>query len=380
MAETLTKKINKIALLATGDELINGDILNTNGQQIAQILKDNGLVIGTHVIVADEENDIVSAINFLSSEHDVLIITGGLGPTSDDRTRFAVSKALQKPLVFHQASWDHIVARLTRFQLEVHESNRQQALFPESAEIIVNANGTANGCLISEEKKMIIMLPGPPNECVTMFKEVVLSRLLAKSTQLPFTNLRWRLFGISEGEIAAKLDQLLANYPLNTGYRWDYPYLEFKIRTQQTDLLPELTALITEAIGPYTISSGDKTAVEVLQEIIIRYPQHIIINDRATKGLLQSTLTNKATNKNLLFENATPLQITDQIYIEISGLEALWEGNNSLATTHLDVICQNCAHEIRYQAEIPLRNPKVNYYAVELICYYIAKFISELES
>jgi molybdenum cofactor synthesis domain-containing protein len=383
MTETLTKKIKKIALLATGDELTNGDILNTNGQRIAQLLKDNGLVVGTHVIVADDEHDIESAINFLfseHSEHDVLIVTGGLGPTSDDRTRFAVSKALQKPLVFHQASWDHIVARLTGFQLAVHESNRQQALFPESAEIIVNTNGTANGCLISEGKKIIVMLPGPPNECLTMFENIVLPKLLANSTQVPFINLKWRLFGISEGEIAAKLDQLLANYPLNTGYRWDYPYLEFKIRTQQTNLIPELNTLITETIAPYTISPGDKTAVQVLKEIIIRYPHHIIINDHATKGLLQFTLTTTATNQNLHFEIAKPLQLTDQIYIEVSGLDALWQVNNALTTTRLDIKCQHSIREANYQAEVPLRNPKVNYYAVELICYYIAKFMSELES
>lgn len=377
MTDKHAKKIHRIALLATGDELICGDILNTNGQQIAQILKDNGFALGSHVVVADDEEDIISAIHFLSSEHDMIIVTGGLGPTSDDKTRFAISKALQKPLVFHQASWDQIVARLTRFQLKVHESNRQQALFPKSAEVIVNHHGTANGCLIYDANKMIAMLPGPPNECLSMFRNTVLPVLLKKSSQPPFINLKWRLFGIGEGEIAAKLDQLLAAYPLITGYRWDYPYLEFKIRTQQAELIPKLSALITEAISPYTISPGDKTAVEVLKEIIVGYPHNIIINDRATKGLLQFTLTNAATNKILHFEIAKPFQLTDQIYVEIKGLEELWQENTSSTTLHLEVLCQSAEKEACYQAEIPLRHPKVNYYAVELICYYVAKFISE---
>jgi RNAse (barnase) inhibitor barstar len=118
----------------------------------------------------------------------------------------------------------------------------------------------------------------------------------------------------------------------------------------------------------------------VLKEIIIRYPHHIIINDHATKGLLQFTLTTTATNQNLHFEIAKPLQLTDQIYIEVSGLDALWQVNNALTTTRLDIKCQHSIREANYQAEVPLRNPKVNYYAVELICYYIAKFMSELES
>src|SRR5262249_55359345 len=120
----------KIAILATGDELTTGDILNTNGQIIAQTLKDHGFLMGMHVIASDDENEITEAINFLLHDHPILITIGGLGPTSDDRTRFALSRAINQPLVFNEASWNHITSRLTSLHLHVHEANKQQALFP----------------------------------------------------------------------------------------------------------------------------------------------------------------------------------------------------------------------------------------------------------
>src|SRR4051794_34592502 len=97
----LTNHSIKFALLATGNELTSGDILNTNGQFIAKTLTEQGFTIGDHVICSDQESDIVTCINFLLSHHDVLIITGGLGPTSDDRTRNALSTAIKKPFVFN---------------------------------------------------------------------------------------------------------------------------------------------------------------------------------------------------------------------------------------------------------------------------------------
>src|SRR3990167_2392698 len=96
-----TLSSNKIALLATGDEIINGDILNSNAQEIAHCLFNHGMSIGIQMVAPDNLNEIETAIHFLLKNHRALIITGGLGPTSDDITRFAVSNALQSPLVFN---------------------------------------------------------------------------------------------------------------------------------------------------------------------------------------------------------------------------------------------------------------------------------------
>ena len=113
-----------IGFLATGDELTTGDILNTNGQTIARILFEKGFELGSHVIAPDEESSIVNAIKFLLQNHSIIIITGGLGPTSDDRTRYALAKALNKHLIFHMPSWEKLVkigifVRIFRYTIKV---------------------------------------------------------------------------------------------------------------------------------------------------------------------------------------------------------------------------------------------------------------------
>src|SRR3990167_6944088 len=137
--------IMSIALLATGDELVIGDTLNTNSQQLAHTLNSEGLLLGFHLICSDQEEDIFEAIRFLSTHHSILIMTGGLGPTSDDRTRFALSKFMDTPLQEYELATEHIKARLEASKLSMNPGNHQQALFPPNAVLLPNPLGTAMG-------------------------------------------------------------------------------------------------------------------------------------------------------------------------------------------------------------------------------------------
>ena len=162
----------RIAFLATGDEIVNGDILDTNAPYFARQLTDNSFVPGTRLIVSDDQKEMESAIRYLLQDHDALITIGGLSPTSDDRTRFAISDALEKPLQFDEASWDRIVEKLNSYNLAIPENNKQQCLFPENAEIYPNPNGTASACCINHDDKLVFMVPGPPNECREIFQKI----------------------------------------------------------------------------------------------------------------------------------------------------------------------------------------------------------------
>ena len=226
-----SKKQLKVALLATGDELIYGDILNTNAQHIAKLLIEHNIDVGLHLISPDGLLDIKHALLFLLKTHDSVIITGGLGPTSDDRTRFALSAATRKPLAFDDASWQHIVTRIqTRYPGRIiPESNRQQALFPKGAIIFNNPHGTANGCGLALKNKLIFMLPGPPHECLPMFQDLVLPQLIQADYPQEMYRKKWMLSNVSEGQIAEELDRLVDPYHVSTGYRIATPHLEFKI-------------------------------------------------------------------------------------------------------------------------------------------------------
>lgn len=370
----------KIALLATGDELTTGDILNTNGQAIAQTLKDNGFTIGMHLIASDDETEITKAIQFLLIDHSILITIGGLGPTSDDRTRFALSRALNKPLVFNAESWQHITDRLAQFRLHVHEANKQQALFPENAVILQNPHGTANGCMLQEQTKLIFMLPGPPHECLPMFEQHVLEQLKQFQHDTEY-HLKWRLFGVSEGEIAAKLDALMQPYPVVTGYRWYFPYLEFKLRTTQAALVPELIALIDTTIAPHVICTPDKSASDLLRDQISQFPAQFFFNDNATGGLLQTTLTSPQTKTKLNFicvdEQKTAkwlqqnIHSTDTVLITVAGLTEVWQAEKPTGSSHLTINIQLGQKQYEFKQSIPFRNKGVLVYAVELICHQI---------
>lgn len=160
----------KVALLITGDEIVNGDITDSNGHYIAQQLYHKHMINGVRVSCNDEQTALESAIGFLLKNHHALITIGGLGPTSDDRTRFALAAATQLDLIFNDTVWQHIVARLSKHQVAAVDSNKQQALFPQHAHVIPNNNGTAYACELSYRDKLIFMLPGPQQNVYLFLK------------------------------------------------------------------------------------------------------------------------------------------------------------------------------------------------------------------
>lgn len=359
---------NKIALLATGDEITHGDILNTNSQVIAQKLFSNGMHVGMHVAAPDNISEIEQAILFLLQSHRALIITGGLGPTSDDITRFALGKALNRPLLFNQTTWDAICARFKflGYKENPPESNRQQALFPEGATIIANPEGTASGCIIEDNTNWIFMLPGPPSECLPMVNEVVLPILTKAAFQEILFYDHWLLFGVSEGKIAEELDALANPFDCTTGYRIDYPYIEFKIFSNNENDFKTLSKAIETKIAPYLLNNAKKTASTLLKESLKKLTSILDISDSATGGLLQSTLMSPETHGQLNFSTSSPA-------IKITGLTEFWQKENSHETS-LEITFQDGKTITK---KIPLfgRGKRVIHYAVEFICQQIDNFL-----
>ncbi|MCD8524881.1 MAG: competence/damage-inducible protein A [Gammaproteobacteria bacterium] len=244
---------NSIALLATGDEIVAGDILNTNSQEIAHALFHEKMFVSQHQSVRDQEEDIARAILSLLEHNKALIITGGLGPTTDDRTRLALATAIQRPLYFDETVWQGILDRFfIRYgQTEIPLSNRQQAFFPEGATIFPNRNGSAAGCLCLHDNKMIFMLPGPPHECLPMFHHYVLPALKASQFMQNIHSERWQLFGVSEAYIAEQLEYALQGLMCQTGYRAMSSYVEFKLFADHPEILTRGINAVKSILLPY---------------------------------------------------------------------------------------------------------------------------------
>lgn len=219
-----------IAILATGDEITHGDTLNTTSQHFANALSCAGFSMGMHLVCGDKHTEIMQSLAFLGQSHETLIITGGLGPTSDDRTRFAVADYIEKPLVHYDVAVEHIKERLQRAQCPADSGQAQQALFPDNATLLPNPNGTAMGCLFETDTHVFVLLPGPPNESLPMFDDYVLPELQQKLQVSDKVCLKWVLKNVPEGATAEKIESALKDIPCEIGYRLMKPDLEFKVR------------------------------------------------------------------------------------------------------------------------------------------------------
>lgn len=362
---------HKVALLATGNEIVNGDLLNTNGQAIASLLFNHCIEVGYHLTVTDEQTVIEQAMDVLLASHGALITIGGLGPTSDDKTRFALSSFVKQPLEFHQPSWDALVARLQNIGLEVVESNRQQALFPKYADVIANANGTAAACKVRYGDQLIYMLPGPPTECLPIFTDVVLPDLLKHNFQQPLVRRSWLLLGLSEGNLAHELDAIVDHTHCQIGYRICYPYVELKLAAYSAAILQSEVQKVLPFIQSAIVSEQCQVASTQLIAYILQKTMTLAICDQATGGLLQATLLTPLTKSYL---NFTRTDIQHAVRIEVLGLNNYWQ-HNQASHTEFSLTLQLAEQTYQRNFQIRYGRRDVRSYAVELICWEILKFL-----
>lgn len=364
--------MHAIAFLATGDELVNGEIINTNTAAMAEILFDSGLNIGNHLICKDQEEELIKSISYLLVNHDILIISGGLGPTSDDRTREALAKAVKRELVFDEPSMAALSKRLQRASLKVSENNRKQAFFPRGSIVIPNYNGTAAGCQLMIDTKIIFMLPGPPLELMPMFHNKVLPVLLELLPQRQSIFKKWRVFGVSEGQIAERIEKLVKPFNCITGYRLHRPYLDCKIHIYDVKKVKAITAAISKILAPYIICPPDSTASALLATYAAKLSRPLIICDKATKGELQATIIRPNNYKNLLFINKSKI-INNDVLVKIEGLTEYWHQCDN-STTSIKIQIEDGKTNDQYSYQLRLQQRYTLTYAVELISSILFKF------
>lgn len=365
------KKNNTIGILATGDEITQGNVLNTNTRDIAQALFSAGLNPTWHMSVSDETSEIEAALNFLLGKCAIVITIGGLGPTSDDKTRFAIAHCLNEPLVTDVASFEYLKSRYDALNMPFTLLSQQQALFPEHATILLNHQGSANGChYVNHQHQHVFMLPGPPHECLPMFRESVLPILIQQYATHNIL-LQWKVFGVPEGVIANQVDTALAPYAdsCRTGFRWDYPYVDCKVLLDENH--PEKTkiiALLDALLKPHQldIAQTNQSATEQLKAYLIAHPQQpICIDDHATGGVLETRLRSPGL-PHVLMKNA-------DIMFHIEGLENYWRGEESAEST---ITITSSILPEPLKLTVPFRKKWLEVYAAELVAYHIHRILA----
>lgn len=191
-----------------GTELLLGNIVNTNGAYIASELAKLGICSYYQSVVGDNEKRLSGVLETAFTRADIVILSGGLGPTQDDITKETVAKVLDMPLVMHEASKQAIISYFNKRGKTMTDNNFKQAMIPEGATVLDNDNGTAPGVFIEKNDKKVILLPGPPSELINMFEKKVIPLLNGIENKV-FYSTMVKVCGMSESEIAEILDDLI---------------------------------------------------------------------------------------------------------------------------------------------------------------------------
>lgn len=196
-------------ILCVGSELLLGDIVNTNAQYLAKELAKLGIHLHYQTVVGDNGPRIKAALNIAFNRADMVVITGGLGPTKDDLTKEILAEYFQLPLHLDEKALENMAERLKKRGItKLSDSNRKQAYLPDTALPLYNEWGSAPGCIIEAGGKTAILLPGPPQEMQMLFQKAKALYLAAKSTET-FFSCNIRIEGMGEALVADNIPHLL---------------------------------------------------------------------------------------------------------------------------------------------------------------------------
>lgn len=283
-----------VEMLSTGDEVLHGQIVDTNAAWLADFLFTQGFPLSRRNTVGDNLDDLVAILRERSEHADVLIVNGGLGPTSDDLSALAAATAKGEALVLHEA-W---LAQMERFFSErgrvMAPSNRKQAEIPASAELVDNPVGTACGFAMELNRCLIFFTPGVPSEFKVMVEQQILPRLQKRYTHVePPLCLRLTTFGRSESDLAQSLDPLVLPPGVTMGYRSSMPIIELKLTgpATQRDAMLALWPEVKRIAGESLIFEGtDGLPAEIARQLQARQLS-LTLSEQFTAGLVALQLS-----------------------------------------------------------------------------------------
>ena len=283
-----------VEMLSTGDEVLHGQIVDTNAAWLADFFFNQGLPLTRRNTVGDNLDALVAILRERSEQADVLIVNGGLGPTSDDLSALAAATAKGEGLILHP-EW---LETMTRFFAErgrpMAESNRKQAEIPASAEMINNPVGTACGFAVQLNRCLMFFTPGVPSEFKVMVEQEILPRLRQRFTlPEPPVCLRLTTFGRSESELAQSLNPLTLPPGVVMGYRSSMPIIELKLTgpADQRDAMLALWPEVRKVAGDSLIFEGTEGLPAQIARCLQERQLSLTLSEQFTGGLLALQLS-----------------------------------------------------------------------------------------
>ena len=288
----------RFELLTLGDELLLGLTANGHLTFIGAQLGRRGVLLARNVTVTDEAEVIARQFRESWAHADVIITTGGLGPTCDDRTREVIAQVLGQKLVFDPAIETAIAERFNRLGRKMTPNNLKQAYRFERGEVLPNANGTAPGLWVEQDGKVLCMLPGPPNELQPMFTEQVIPRLAERGLLLAReAYMQLRTAGIGESALETRLQPVFARHgdALNVAFCAHQGQVDCRISSPDGKLtlteLDDVAAECERLLGEDFMCYGYDSLAKVCADLLRAEEKTLAVAETATGGLLANAFT-----------------------------------------------------------------------------------------
>ncbi|HUK31667.1 MAG TPA: competence/damage-inducible protein A [Candidatus Acidoferrum sp.] len=288
----------KAEIIAVGSELLTPDRVDTNSLFLTSELNKLGIEVTRKGVVRDSRADIRDAFSQALARADVIVATGGLGPTEDDLTREAVAELLGRKLELNPEVLRTIQERFRSIGRQMAETNVRQAMVPEGGQVLENKRGSAPGLWLESDGRVIILLPGPPKEMETMFARQVIERLGKRASDKRLIARELHATGIPESDLDERISPIYSKYAdVQTTILAAPGEIQIHLRTWSDDarasekLLDEIVERITIALGENLFSTKAESLEEVVANVLIQNKATISTAESCTGGLLAERLT-----------------------------------------------------------------------------------------
>lgn len=314
-------------VLATGDEIRSGALVDSNSAHIARKLEEAGLEVVRHSCVGDDPESIVSILQEIACRSDIAVVTGGLGPTEDDLTTAAAARAGGVEVVLDQLALDSIEAFFKTRQLPLTPSNKKQALLPAGANCLINTVGTAPGFQLKIERCELFFLPGVPYEMRQMLANQVMPRLMQLQGQARSVRLVKTLstFGLTESATAGHLGGFEDRFPqIKLGFQAKFPEIHVKLYGSDTDeaklrsRLEKAEHWVAQQLGNRIFSNTGESLQEAVGNLLRARNATLALAESCTGGLIADLVTDVPGSSDYLMLSA--VTYANQAKIDILGV------------------------------------------------------------
>lgn len=285
----------KAFILPIGDEILIGQTVDTNSAWLGQKLNETGIAVEGIRVVRDAHDHILSALNSIPNDVNLVLITGGLGPTKDDITKAALAQFFETPLVFQEEMYNRILAFFERLGRPANDAHREQCHLPQSADLLHNAKGTAPGMWFEKDGIIYIAMPGVPYEMKSIFEHEVMPRLKTK-VDLPGIYHRTLLTaGAGESQLALLIQDIESNLPesLSLAYLPSIGTVKIRITGRHTSTkstVDRITSEIKASVEVHYYGENKTSLSEALKDVFVEKNLKLAIAESCTGGAISKAI------------------------------------------------------------------------------------------